>query len=879
MRIWISQCPNRLISAFKDFEYLEKTGDIDGTSITQMNEAVLDYYTTVMLPNAANNLTASGVEETRNRFVVPGPPPSSASRRMGPPTPGGLSSAGEISAVESASEFNAGFLKHINKRRRVIPMIGSTINFNYQECSSRNNKKESIIMAIKYHKNIVENSTSQLVTYLKSFQQTDDVSGMKHWDGEFRKYAAKSLLKMGNISCEEFVEYCKRGGAKELSSDMLEIKRRQKQSESQERPTKRRKYFHGTSRRNKEIYDLSSESEDSDDTTKKQLTGLPTKNDRSNSSHTEAMARDYLTKSNIIVEPKGKGINGNKNKICYELPLTKWPYIPKDKKGRSYVPGGLEHPKRGRQLTTELEMFIYNCLTDISDKAERDRKEKTLKGLRTRILKRSIRSIPRQENKECQDPTTINEIIATIQDIDPILTLWNDIPRKVRTKVITLMHYRVIASACLDLFYVGWNAPSHINVDEEPINMAIRVIKMGYRKYRIPGFRDTSTAPTTTIYLIDNGESDDASSASSTATTTTTTTATATTTTTTTTTTTDHAASASACTSASASASTSTSTSTSTSSVSASIVDPLAAVIPTTTDHATSASAYSSTSTFTSASTSVVDPLAAVVPTTTDHVASTSISTSIVDPLAAVVSIATDHAASASTSTSIDDSLADVILSITGDSSRYTTATDHATSTSISTTIVDPLTGIFPTTTDHAASASTSTSIDDSLADVILSITGNSGRCTTATDHANSTSTSIGDSPAGGIPTTTGDSSRCTTTTTTTTTTAIITDHAASTSTSASIVRLVDHMNPEIVTYGEYSNGQLEVIVNTNETCFESPIDNSVNWLIPITNTNNRKKMNKRKINPDGVHAEEEVLLTPVVSPMVSSPYTGGTPD
>lgn len=86
-------------------------------------------------------------------------------------------------------------------------------------------------------------------------------------------------------------------------------------------------------------------------------------------------------------------------------------------------------------------------------------------------------------------------------------------------------------------------------------------------------------------------------------------------------------------------------------------------------------------------------------------------------------------------------------------------------------------------------------------------------------------------------------------------------------------------MNPEIVTYGEYSNGQLEVIVNTNETCFESPIDNSVNWLIPITNNNNRKKMNKRKINPDGVHAEEEVLLTPVVSPMVSSPYTGGTPD
>nr|BDT61766.1 MAG: hypothetical protein [Penaeus monodon endogenous nimavirus] len=359
MRIWISQCPNRLISAFKDFEYLEKTGDIDGTSITQMNEAVLDYYTTVMLPNAANNLTASGVEETRNRFVVPGPPPSSASRRMGPPTPGGLSSAGEISAVESASEFNAGFLKHINKRRRVIPMIGSTINFNYQECSSRNNKKESIIMAIKYHKNIVENSTSQLVTYLKSFQQTDDVSGMKHWDGEFRKYAAKSLLKMGNISCEEFVEYCKRGGAKELSSDMLEIKRRQKQSESQERPTKRRKYFHGTSRRNKEIYDLSSESEDSDDTTKKQLTGLPTKNDRSNSSHTEAMARDYLTKSNIIVEPKGKGINGNKNKICYELPLTKWPYIPKDKKGRSRAGSQRKNSERSTDKNTKEEYQIH----------------------------------------------------------------------------------------------------------------------------------------------------------------------------------------------------------------------------------------------------------------------------------------------------------------------------------------------------------------------------------------------------------------------------------------------------------------------------------------------------------------------------------------
>ncbi|XP_037794998.1 uncharacterized protein LOC119590401 [Penaeus monodon] len=230
-RIWISQYPNRLIAAFKEFEHLERSGNINGTSLMQMNDAVLDYYTTIILPTTESNLPATGVEVTRNKFVVPGPPPSSVSRRMGPPTPGGLSSAGEMSAVESANEFNTGFMKHL-KRRRVTLMVGATMNFKYQECGARHTKSESVIMATKYHKNIVENSASQLMTYLKTLQETDDEPGMKHWDSQFRMYTSKSILKKGNVSLEKFVEYWKKGEAKELSSGTVERKRHQKQSES-----------------------------------------------------------------------------------------------------------------------------------------------------------------------------------------------------------------------------------------------------------------------------------------------------------------------------------------------------------------------------------------------------------------------------------------------------------------------------------------------------------------------------------------------------------------------------------------------------------------------------------------------------------------------
>ncbi|XP_037772940.1 uncharacterized protein LOC119568479 [Penaeus monodon] len=326
---------------------------------------------------------------------------------MGPPTPGGMSSAGEMSGVESPKEFNTSFMEHL-KRRRGTPMIGATMDFRYQECTARNNKSKSVILATKYHKKIVENSASQLIRYLKSLQETDDEIEMKFWEGQFRKYSSKSILKNGDIRLCQFVKYWNKGESKELSSGTLERKRYQKQTESHER----RKYSHVSTRRSNESDELSSESEVSQGLLKKQLTGLPKKNDWSNNTHTEATARDYLNNSHIFVKPKGKDINGNSHNICYELPLTKWPYIPKDNKGHSYVPEGLEQPRRGSQL----EIFIYSCLSNISDKVEYDRKEKYVKTLRTKVLKKSIRSIERRENKECQDPITVNEIIAS-QDI------------------------------------------------------------------------------------------------------------------------------------------------------------------------------------------------------------------------------------------------------------------------------------------------------------------------------------------------------------------------------------------------------------------------------------------------------------------------------
>jgi len=83
---------------------------------------------------------------------------------------------------------------------------------------------------------------------------------------------------------------------KELSSGTVERKRHQKQSKCLERPTKRRKYAHVTNHRSSnEIDELSSESEDSQDSLKKQLTGLPKKKDRSDNSHSEATARDYVS--------------------------------------------------------------------------------------------------------------------------------------------------------------------------------------------------------------------------------------------------------------------------------------------------------------------------------------------------------------------------------------------------------------------------------------------------------------------------------------------------------------------------------------------------------------------------------------------------------
>ncbi|XP_042891751.1 uncharacterized protein LOC122266204 [Penaeus japonicus] len=372
-------------------------------------------------------------------------------------TPGDVSSSGEMS--ESLLDVGPSVIERLPTE--TVDTYGKKINYQFDRTLKPGNMRSSVLVSNKYFSSNMDTLHSQWADHMNTIPNKISYPAIKksereQWKRNSYLYTCRNLMKRGHISHRELLLY-DRKYSNILDRDDDIPSRKRKHHDAHDRTRAKRTRVSSVVNHDS---DSSSTSDSLDDRDREQGmgrgTGLPNYENIMDYQHPGEAALKYINSVDNTVEPI------NDNEICYEIPLQKWPYVPHTREIGCFVPRGLGLPKRpGTVKVTNLEAFAYDYLSTLSVRArhrgESVRPDGPLRAQRTKILKKSIRAQKRQTHGD-DHPVTMNECI--IDDIaDPVSLLWEAMPKHIKSPSITLMHYRVIASACRNLFSLGWDIP------------------------------------------------------------------------------------------------------------------------------------------------------------------------------------------------------------------------------------------------------------------------------------------------------------------------------------------------------------------------------------------------------------------------------------
>nr|BDT62488.1 MAG: hypothetical protein [Melicertus latisulcatus pemonivirus] len=518
----------RRMHMYREFLILKMQGKVQGSTLSEL-DTTIKYYHRVSLntPGSGNPVQAAAPEAPKSHFAIPQVPAIKHRTGKFMPIKNFTPSTGQFRKksnytsgyVSSSGEMSEGLLDVVGgsvKERFPAENVGKDFNYHFDRFLKPGNMRSSVLDANKHFSSNMHNLQSQWTGYLITVPDKISCPAIKkseleQWKRNGYLYTCRHLMKRGGISHRELLDY-DRKYSKNLDRDDDIPSRKRKNHDAHDRTRAKRTRFSSVVNHDS---DSSSTSDDLDDRDREQGrgrgTGLPRYENVMDYQHPGEAALKYVNSVDNTVEPI------NDNEICYEIPLQKWPYVPHTRERGCFVPRGLGLPKRpGIVKVTNLEAFAYDYLSTVSlrgrHRGESIQPDGPLRAQRTKIIKKSIRSQKRQAHGD-DHPVTMNECI--IDDLaDPVSLMWEAMPKSIKSRSITLMHYRVIASACRNLFNLGWDIPPHLTRKaRDPKDMARIIMMMGFKKFGQINFTlsDNSASVAETVRNVEdiaNEESD-----------------------------------------------------------------------------------------------------------------------------------------------------------------------------------------------------------------------------------------------------------------------------------------------------------------------------------------------------------------------------------